>query len=50
MSGSEEEEEEEEIYDTNTQVNREDLPHTEFDYKNKEHVTRILEAARSDIF
>ena len=46
MSGSEEEE----IDYTNTQVNREDLPYTEFNYKNKEHASRILEAARSDIF
>ena len=46
MSGSEEEE----IDYTKTQANREDLPYIEFNYKNKEHVSRILEAARSDIF
>ena len=46
MSGSEEEE----IDYTNNQINREDLPYIEFDYKNKDHVHRILEAAKGEIF
>ena len=31
----------------NAHINREDLPHTEFDYKNKEHVEKLLESAKS---
>ena len=46
MSGSEEEI----IHYDDPSVNREDLPRTDFDYKNKEHVEKVLEAAKSGIF
>ena len=46
MSGSEEE-----IIDyAGTQINREDLPKIEFDYKSREHVEKIIEAAKSHLY
>ena len=46
MSGSEEEA----IQYGDPSVNREDLPRVDFDYKNKTHVEKVIEAARSGIF
>ena len=46
LSGSEEEE----IQYGDPSVNREDLPRVNFDYKNKEHVEKVLEAAQNGIF
>ena len=47
ISGSEEE-----VIDYNgpSAANRDDLPEVGFDYKNKDHVNRLLEAAKSMIY
>ena len=46
MSGSEEED----VQYGNPAVNRIDLPRVDFDYKNKTHVEKVLEAAKNLIF
>ena len=46
MSGSEEEE----INYGDMSVNREDLPRVDFDYKNKNHVEKVIEAANNNMF
>ena len=47
LSGSDKEEID---YRAPNAVNREDLPETSFNYKNKDHVERLLEAAKSMVF